>query len=96
VLVLNPGYEERFLVAFTVSKENPMALSERMTARCDQLFKQFGMKFNGDSYIGGTDDTKDFNVHWTDLQCLNDLDWAVLIEKLQLELDRRNQLKETT
>ena len=67
-----------------------MALSTRMEARCNQLHTQFGMKFNGDSYVGGTPATKDFNVHWTEIQCLNDMDWAIMVERLQLELDRRN------
>lgn len=58
-------------------------------ARCEQL-AALGMKFNGSEYIG-SGITADFNVHSTEISCITNNEWNLIIDKLTAEKARREK-----
>ena len=64
-------------------------MESQTTKRCNDL-RNLEMKFDfNNSYIGKESYNKDFNVAIVEIQCDNDTEWDLKIQKLSDELIRR-------
>lgn len=61
---------------------------ESINQRYDDCF-ELEMTFNGESFNGTQEYNRDFNVHWTEIKCDDDLTWKQKIAYMRNELDKR-------
>lgn len=47
------------------------------------------MSFNGDSFVGRFDYNRDFNIHWTEVNCDTEEQWENKINWMTTELEKR-------
>ena len=61
-------------------------MNEQTIHRSNQL-TELGLKFNGEEFVDG-----DFNVHWTEVSCDTDEQFANKIEVIKKEKERRTEV----
>ena len=63
-------------------------MNDKLKARVDRLFKECGLRFNGQECC-----RDDFNVHWTELATDSDTEFDKKVLSIRAEMIRRELLK---